>query len=165
MFLELKKLFIGETASEPCAAELDWSAERVGSCCPFAAPVRVSGTASNTAGIVRIQYQADTVLKMPCDRCAVETVQPFSRNFSHILVASLNGEDTGEWIVVESGYRLNLDELVLADMLLEFPSKFLCKPDCKGICPRCGANLNQTACRCTDKPIDPRLEILKSLLG
>lgn len=165
MVLELKKLFIGETKSVPFSAELDWSAEKVGGCRPFAEPVRLSGVASNTAGIVRLQYQADTVLKMPCDRCAVDTVQPFSRSFTHILVDSLNGEDTGDLIVLENGYRLNLDELVLADMLLEFPSKFLCRPDCKGICPACGANLNVEACRCTDKPIDPRLEILKSLLG
>ena len=66
---------------------------------------------------------------------------------------------------MEEGLRLNLDELVHADVVLEFPSKFLCKDDCKGICQKCGINLNHEQCCCTDKPIDPRLAVLKDLLG
>ena len=165
MFLELKKLFISESRREDFSVALDWSTVTYSGCCPFSAPVRVSGTVSNTSGIVRLSYRAETRLKMPCDRCATETEQEFSRAFEHVLVTSLNGEDTGEFLVVESGYRLNLDELVLADMLLEFPSKFLCREDCKGVCPGCGANLNTEECRCGTKPVDPRLEILKNLIS
>ena len=116
MFLELKKLFISESRREDFSVALDWSTVTYSGCCPFSAPVRVSGTVSNTSGIVRLSYRAETRLKMPCDRCATETEQEFSRAFEHVLVTSLNGEDTGEFLVVESGYRLNLDELVLADM-------------------------------------------------
>jgi uncharacterized protein len=165
MFLELKKLFIGESGTVPFSVELDWSRETVSGQYPFANPIRAFGNVSNTAGIVCMRYQVETVLKMPCDRCAVDTEQTFTRDFEHILVDSLSGEDTGDLIVVEEGLRLNLDELVLADVMLEFPSKFLCHSDCKGICQKCGANLNHEQCRCTDKTIDPRLEVLKSLLG
>ncbi len=164
MVLDLKKLFIGESGTEAFSGELDWSAEKVYGQAPFVAPVRFTGTASNTAGIVRLQYQAVAMLKMPCDRCAEETEQEFSRSFEHVVVTHLDGEDTGA-LIVAPDYKLNMDELVFADMMLEFPSKFLCRPDCKGICPRCGANLNRTVCRCTDKPIDPRLAALQSLLN
>lgn len=165
MFLELKKLFIGESETQDFSAEMDWSAETIYGQCPFAAPVCISGVVSNTAGVVCLRYQLQTAITMPCDRCTAETVQPFFRTFEHILVDALQGEDTGELIVVEEGLRLNMGELAFADALLEFPSKFLCKPDCKGICSGCGANLNTEQCRCTSKPIDPRLAVLKDLLG
>lgn len=165
MFLELKKLFLDESGRLDFSDALDWSAVTYSGCCPFSAPVRISGTVSNTSGIVCMSYQASTKLKMPCDRCAAETEQDFSRSFEHVLVDSLNGEDTGEFILVEAGCRLNMDELVLADMLLEFPSKYLCSESCKGLCPGCGANLNTEACRCGSKPVDPRLEILKNLIS
>jgi uncharacterized protein len=165
MFLELKKLFIGESAPVEFSTELNWSEETMYGQKPFQAPLRVAGVASNTAGIVCLRYQVRTVLKMPCDRCTAETDFEFVRNMEHILVDSLNGGDTGDLIVVEEGLRLDLDELVHADVMLEFPTKFLCREDCKGICPKCGINLNLEQCRCTDKPIDPRLEVLKKLLG
>ncbi|MGI6260651.1 MAG: YceD family protein [Acutalibacteraceae bacterium] len=165
MFLELKKLFFGESGREEFSGVLDWSTVTYSGCSPFSASVRVSGTVSNTSGIVRLVYHAETKLKMPCDRCAAETEKDFSKAFEHVLVTSLNGEDTGEFLVVEPGFRLNMDELVLADMLLEFPSKYLCQEDCKGICPGCGVNLNTEKCRCGAKPVDPRLEILKNLIS
>jgi uncharacterized protein len=47
---------------------------------------------------------------------------------------------------------------------LEF--KYLCKPDCKGLCPHCGHDLNQGPCGCAvDEPGDPRLAVLKKLLS
>ena len=165
MFLELKKLFIGESETQDFSATFDWSTETIYGQCPFSAPVNISGVVTNTAGIVCMRYQLQTVLYMPCDRCTTETTQLFTRDFEHILVDALSGEDTGDLIVLEEGLRLNLDELALADALLEFPSKVLCKPDCKGICQDCGANLNTEQCRCTSKPIDPRLAVLKDLLG
>jgi len=47
---------------------------------------------------------------------------------------------------------------------LSIPMKLLCREDCQGICPGCGANLNQEACRCGEKPGDPRWEKLRELL-
>ena len=56
-------------------------------------------------------------------------------------------EDSGEYIQVDD-YKLDLDELIRTDILLELPTKFLCKEDCKGLCPTCGKNLNEGACDC-----------------
>jgi uncharacterized protein len=165
MILELKKLFNGELEKIPFSGSLDWSEEEYFGCRPFSAPVQISGTASNTSGIVRLQYQAATALKMPCDRCAVETEREFVREFEHTLVADLNGEDTGELLVLGERLQLDVDELALSDMILEFPAKFLCREDCRGLCSGCGANLNEEECHCPAKPTDPRLEILKTLLS
>ncbi|RMG61535.1 MAG: DUF177 domain-containing protein, partial [Calditrichaeota bacterium] len=62
-----------------------------------------------------------------------------------------------------------LVEIDLSDQLKEYlilavPMKMLCKEDCRGICPGCGADLNSEACRCGEPPIDPRWEKLRQLL-
>ena len=53
--------------------------------------------------------------------------------------------------------------LTLSSCYFALPSKFLCDDDCKGLCPKCGANLNEGPCECK-KDIDPRFEALLSLL-
>ena len=60
--------------------------------------------------------------------------------------------------------QLDLDQLLTEDILLDLPSKFLCSPDCKGLGPICGKNLNQGDCGCEKDTVDPRLAILKELL-
>ena len=79
--------------------------------------------------------------------------------FEHVLVRQLNEEDNGDFIVV-SGNQLDLDDLATSDILLELPSVVYCREDCKGLCPVCGANLNEKDCGCDLKQPDPRLQIL-----
>ena len=57
-----------------------------------------------------------------------------------------------------------MDELVMTDVTLELPFQLLCREECKGLCPVCGADLNETTCNCNTKKVDPRLEKLKMLL-
>lgn len=68
-----------------------------------------------------------------------------------------------DYLVLPDG-ALDLDEVCEGDIFLELPSKFLCRPDCKGLCPVCGKDLNEGQCQCDTKRIDPRLEVLKKLL-
>jgi uncharacterized protein len=49
-------------------------------------------------------------------------------------------------------------------LVLGVPARSLCRPDCRGLCPSCGQDLNQTACDCSAQEIDPRLEALRDLL-
>ena len=58
---------------------------------------------------------------------------------------------------------LDLHEGVRQYILMSEPAKPLCRPDCKGLCPECGNNLNQTTCSCDRTPIDPRLAALKDI--
>ena len=163
MVFDLKQLFIGDNATLPVDYSLDLREMEVDQGCPFVEPVKISGTMSNHSGVIRLSYNAEFPFRKPCDRCAVETTHRFSYAFDHILVDKLHGEDTGEYIVLEE-YQLDMDELAISDILLELPSKYLCKEDCKGLCPQCGANWIVESCSCSAKRVDPRLEILKSLI-
>lgn len=163
MVFDLKQLFIGGNNTIPVEHMLDLREVEYDREYPFVEPVKISGTMSNHSGVIRLSYNAEFPFRKPCDRCAVETTHRFSYSFDHILVDKLHGEDTGEYIVLEE-YQLDMDELVFSDIVLELPSKFLCTEDCKGLCPQCGVNRNVESCSCSTKRVDPRMEILKSLI-
>lgn len=61
------------------------------------------------------------------------------------------------------GQELDLDRLVQEFVLLQIPLKPICRPECKGLCPRCGADRNRTDCRCDVRSEDPRLAPLSEL--
>jgi len=56
-----------------------------------------------------------------------------------------------------------LEDVLREQVLLSLPARTLCKPDCKGLCPRCGKNRNLEACTCEEGPSDPRWEALSGL--
>ncbi len=60
--------------------------------------------------------------------------------------------------------RIDTDQLLRESVLLNLPVQPLCREDCKGLCPQCGANLNREACGCDRPPTDPRLQGLRKLL-
>lgn len=100
-----------------------------------------------------------------CDRCLDE----FDVNFSADIEQQYHqgsGELLDEDIIrIEAdAIEIDVDPVISEMMLLNHPQKMLCKEDCKGICPNCGAHLNHEACRCGEKPIDPRWEELRKLL-
>ena len=109
-----------------------------------------------------IEAKAQFSMEVTCDRCAEDIRPEFTVDIEHGLVASLNHEDNDDYILIED-MKLDVRQLTLEDIYLALPGKFLCKEDCEGLCPECGANLNESSCDCK-KPIDPRLEALKKFL-
>ena len=164
MKLDLSKLFYNPGAEQAfdCSLVLE-DVKRWGHRL-FAGPVRVSGRAQNRSGIVSVSYQADFILDAVCDRCLTSLSRTERMEFSHILVLSLNREDNDELIVIPDG-QLDLAELAGADILLELPTSMVCDEGCKGLCPECGANLNEGDCGCRPSAGDPRLAKLRELLG
>lgn len=128
----------------------------------FVGGIKVTGYVANRSGTVVLTGIGEFDFSAPCDRCAAETKKHFSVPFTHKLINHLYGEDNDEYIIVEDAV-LNLDELVYEDIILSLPMRYLCKDDCKGLCPMCGADLNKVDCGCK-KPTDPRLDALKQLL-
>ena len=105
-----------------------------------------------------------TCLHGVCDRCA----SPFDREvrlpLDVVLVTELADEDhEDERVFPLEGDSADLEDIIRTVFVLNMDSKLLCKEDCKGLCCRCGKNLNEEACTC-QKEIDPRLAALKQLL-
>lgn len=160
MFIELENLFSGAVENEGIDLSFDFSDCEYNGVHPFVTPISLVGNFSNKAGIVEIDAEADFDFTAACDRCAEETTTHYSVPIKHTLVTSVNGENDDDYIIVED-MRLEIDRLTLEDIYLFLPSKYLCKEDCKGLCPKCGTNLNVKSCNCK-KDIDPRWEALLS---
>ena len=61
------------------------------------------------------------------------------------------------------GYNLDVDQLVGNELTLNLPMRVLCSEDCKGICNRCGTNLNRGTCDCAGKSLDPRMSVIQDI--
>ena len=72
-------------------------------------------------------------------------------------------EDNDDYIFLEDK-KLDLIDPTEEELMLELPSKTLCREDCAGLCVKCGKNLNLGKCSCKQSEGDPRLQILKTLL-
>jgi uncharacterized protein len=103
-----------------------------------------------------------------CARCAEEFMAPSGRSFRYVLAprsiegnSDLRAEDL-EFSLYE-GEEVNLTPLIREQMLLALPTRPLCREDCRGLCPRCGANLNERACGCVIESADARLSVLRSI--
>lgn len=110
-------------------------------------PISVKGVIKNKSGVISLGYKADYRLRHKCDRCLVEFERDYTVSCDAVVVKSLSSDDNDDYIVV-GGNELDLDEHIISDLILHFPSKVLCKEDCKGLCQFCGADLNETVCSC-----------------
>ena len=162
MLIELEYLFNNAGAEIVFDYEIDLSGYEIGIVKPFTEPVKVAGRIFNSTGVVKIKAKAIAKMQTICDRCAGDMTKRLEVLVDHILVTSLNDENNDDYILLEKP-QLELDDLVTEDVFLALPSKILCKSSCKGICQKCGKNLNNGQCGC-EKPTDPRLEALKQLL-
>jgi uncharacterized protein len=113
----------------------------------FVTPITVKGRIVNRAGVVMLTYESWCELKLECDRCLNEFVREYHYSFEHILVAHANSDDD-IYVVCENNV-LDMNELAVSDMLLQLPTKILCKEDCKGLCYKCGHDLNEGDCGCS----------------
>ncbi|MGN0665945.1 MAG: YceD family protein [Huintestinicola sp.] len=146
MVINLKQLYeiVGEKQDIDCSISDERLSEINGY--SFIGPVSLKGVVRNRAGIVTLEYKLSFVIDADCDRCLSRFERSFEFEYEHVLVRFLNS-DNDEYVVTEND-KLELDELAVNDMLLQMPTKLLCKEDCKGLCPKCGADLNVSDCGC-----------------
>lgn len=129
---------------------------------PAREPILVEGSVRNSAGALELSMTASTTLDAVCDRCAKAIRLPKEVEFRCLLAEELENGENDEIVLLENG-EVDLGELARAAFILEMDAKFLCSEDCKGLCPRCGADLNLGPCGCK-KDADPRLAVLAKLL-
>ncbi|MEG1593649.1 MAG: DUF177 domain-containing protein [Oscillibacter sp.] len=129
---------------------------------PASRPVMVEGEVRNTAGLLDLSFSMRTTLDAVCDRCTKEFSQDKEMFFHSMLAEELQFEENDEIILLEEG-KIDVGDLARTTFILEMDTKTLCSEDCKGLCARCGADLNLGPCSCK-KEIDPRLAVLATLL-
>ena len=129
---------------------------------PIVRPVAVEGEVRNTADLLELDLTAEAALDAVCDRCGKEFPLDKEVTYRCMLAEELQNEESDEIVLLEDG-KVDAGELARTAFILGMDSKTLCSEDCKGLCPRCGADLNCGPCSCKKEP-DPRLAALASLL-
>jgi uncharacterized protein len=136
-------------------------------------PVHLLGTLMKEEEGISFAGHLETVATLSCSRCLEAYRQPLRQNFDLLYVTGQEAPEGGEARMNEDrvtltpfdGHRIELDPLVAEQVYLGLPLKPLCRDDCRGLCPRCGTNLNQSTCACQEERAeDPRLLVLKKLL-
>ena len=164
MLLGLTKIMDCPGATLPYSTSVDLSDLRYGDSFPVSEPVLASGTVRNTAGVLVMTGKVTTTIHGICDRCASSFDRDIELPIDVVLVTELADEENeDEWVFPLEGDSADLDDIVRTVFVLNMDSKLLCKPDCKGLCCRCGKNLNDGPCDC-QKEIDPRFAALQQLL-
>jgi uncharacterized protein len=125
----------------------------------------VQGSASRKGEEVRLRGTIRTEVELLCDRCAAPSRAPLEVEFDARFIpqtaaavedesVELLTEDLG--LAAYEGDAVDLDDLVREQILLALPSRNLCREDCKGLCAKCGADLNAGGCSCERGETDPR---------
>lgn len=110
----------------------------------------------NTHGIL-VQGTLHTQILTECSRCVTPLYYPVELHLEE-LFSSPPSTDT-VYAVDEAG-NLDLTPLLREEAILAVPMGAYCRPDCAGLCPECGQNLNEAQCDCEIDAVDPRLAIL-----
>ena len=165
MLLGLSQIIDRPGESVSFSVSVDLSDLQYGTSFPVTEPVLANGTVRNTAGVLVMKGEIKACIHGVCDRCASD----FSRNveipIDVVLVEELSNEDSeDEWVFPLEADSADLEDIVRTVFVLNMDSKLLCKPDCKGLCHRCGKNLNIDVCTC-EKELDPRFAALRQLLN
>ena len=125
-------------------------------------------TVENT-GKKKIHVTGETkmTLLIPCDRCLSDVSVEFPIEIDVTVDRNTEDDDEKEWnqLILLEGSMLEVDMLVYDEIANHFPMKVLCRKDCKGICPVCGCNLNETACDCDQSVPDPRMSAIRDIFN
>jgi uncharacterized protein len=137
--------------------------ELAGSRIRFAEPVVLDAEYSCDGEGFDVSGTLSSSVIMNCTKCNEEFITPFAVDFSERFMKVSEEEAEEHDCYAYSGDVLDLDKMVSDMILLNAPIYGLCRPDCKGLCPVCGTNLNHSQCSCTAEDETNPFSILKGL--
>ena len=132
-------------------------------------PLNVGAVAELVGGEIRIRGHIGTTLETSCDRCLGVVELLIDRDFDLFYrpVSTIAREEEIEIpddemeVGFYSGDGVELDDVITEQVILAAPMKVVCGPDCRGLCPTCGANLNLERCNCPPTQADSPFAALK----
>lgn len=158
----------GKTWETTASIDLDTFVSRLGTFPIISkSPVRLS---IRNEGKRKLLLRGNATVKVliPCDRCLKEVEESFELDFEKELDMNLSSEERAlaldEQIFLD-GYNLDVDKLVYGEILMNWPMKVLCREDCKGLCSKCGADLNLGTCDCDSTDLDPRMAKIRDIFS
>ncbi len=137
----------------------------------IAEPLKASGIILRTGPKVVVEGRVNGFVDCDCVRCLRSMRLPVDLSFREVFVpaelfdneseSQIAGEDMDASLLSDD--VLDISEIVREQVLLFLPEQIFCEPGCRGLCPDCGANLNDSECGCGREEIDPRWSALKDI--
>ncbi|HEX9975852.1 MAG TPA: DUF177 domain-containing protein [Dehalococcoidales bacterium] len=121
---------------------------------------------------ILVRGALNTEMELTCSRCLTEFICPLSLEIEEEYFPTIDvltgapvaiPDEPGAFTINQNNI-LDLTEAIRQYTLLAIPMKPLCQEDCAGLCPTCGANLNEKQCQCPPAPVDPRWAKLTILM-
>ena len=124
----------------------------------------IKGVLTNTKKGILFEADGNTEAVYLCSRCLERVKVPIQFNINEMFYpsGSVENEKEAETFCDD---EMDLTDVIQRSILENLPMKVVCKEECKGLCPKCGKNLNEGDCDCNDTEFDPRLESLRTLFN
>ena len=164
MKIDLRNLSGKPGASLPFSGEADLRREELYGAYPFQRPVVYSGEIKNHLGVLHLTGTIKTIYSTCCARCLEPLEIEMEAQTDTLLTHDPAAADSEDEVFLLTGNEVEVEDILAPALFLQVEMAYLCDPDCKGLCPHCGINRNQSSCSCADREIDPRLAVLESLL-
>ncbi|MDP4858084.1 MAG: DUF177 domain-containing protein [Desulfobacterales bacterium] len=143
--------------------------------CVFLMPLTIDLRIRRIGQLFEATGRFETRVRLLCSRCLADYETPLAADFilsfsreqpeaadpSQHAEIELGAEEIG--LILFHGEEIDLRDAVQEEVLMAVPMKTLCRPECKGLCPQCGTDLNQDDCGCERKTINPKFAVLKGL--
>jgi len=143
--------------------------------CVFKGPLTIKLRVRPTAGMFQVEGHIKGTAALTCSRCLALADTSLNTTFRLSFTRTIPGNDTDGpskprelqaeelGVVLFEGDTIDFRDVLQEQVILAIPMQPLCRADCRGLCARCGSNLNDGSCDCTGEDVDPRLAILKTL--
>ncbi len=126
-------------------------------------PIEIKGNLVNTGQAYRLAGVIKCEKSFTCDRCLGHFTEKQQHSFAEDFRQAEEDDESGA-VNIFDGDAIDITSLVRDTILAAQPLNNICQPDCRGLCPKCGADLNQGECGCDRFIPDPRLAALQQLL-
>ena len=163
MKIDLKKLFASQQVVVPFSETIDLREEKLYGAKPFQSPVHLEGEISRESGVLRLKGTIKTIYSTACARCLKPLEILLTAEVDTVLSDDPDAEEEDDLFVL-TGDSVDPADVMVPALILQVQMTYLCREDCKGICPHCGADRNEVDCDCEKKQIDPRFAALRALL-
>ena len=134
----------------------------------FPEPISVEISADKSGDEIIVQGQISTFVEMECSRCLEIFEMAINPKIQFVIQlldtsAPQHSDDDDFVILPKTSGEFDISDRIRESIYLELPLKPLCSETCRGLCPMCGINLNETECECTPDKTDERWDSLKEL--
>ena len=162
MLLDLRELIANPVVRKPFRLELEEDRLDFPAVKAYLDPPLAEGVITNEAGILHLRGTITADMLCICDRCGQEFESTKETTVDVVLVGDEEDNDNPGVFPLQ-GTEVDAQDVLTTCFILDMETRFLCREDCKGLCARCGRNLNLGPCGC-GKEIDPRFAVLEQLL-